>query len=200
MRIRLDDIELKLDDTALDGKGTLLDAVKRIALDGGGVIMDIIVDGELVTEEAFLSLSGGVDIRFVSQAIRELAPETLSEGDRYLSILGGGLEDVATLFEQRKEQEALSRFSECVEGIDWLLAVFGKCCLLFAMSPDSFKSGGYGDFIACFNATQKEILTCMEGGKNMRVAFLIREELIPLIDRFSGFWREVKEHAETPLQ
>ncbi|MDR1515838.1 MAG: hypothetical protein LBS45_09085 [Synergistaceae bacterium] len=202
MRIRLDDVDLALSSDILNGgKEAIYDAVKRLALDGGGVIADIVVDGESVPEEsAFCALSGGLDIRFVTQPIKNLIPESVAEGERYIPLLENGLESVATLFEQENDQGALARFTQCVDGIDWLMSVFGKCCVLLNIRLDSFKCGNYNEYIGDFNKAQKDILSSLENGKNMRVAFLVRDELIPLINRFSRFWNEVKEQAETPLQ
>jgi hypothetical protein len=202
MRIRLDDVDLALDDDILnEGKEAIYNAAKKIALQGSSVIADIIVDGESIQDDvAFFSLSGGLDVRFVTQPIRQLVPESLKEGERYLSLLETGLDGIATLFEQGKDQEALSRFANCVDGIDWLMNVFGKCCLLLGIPQDSFKAGNYGEYVESFNKLQREILSSIEGGKNLRVAFLVRDELIPSIDSFSKFWNEVKEQAETPLQ
>jgi hypothetical protein len=202
MRIRLDDVDLALGQDILNGgKEAIYDAVKRRALDGGGVIADIVVDGESVPEEsAFCALSGGLDIRFVTQPIKDLIPESIAEGERYIPLLEGGLESVATFLEQGSDQEALGRFTQCVDGIDWLMSVFARCCVLLSIPPDSFKCGNYNEYIADFNKAQKDILTSLESGKNMRVAFLVRDELIPLINRFSRFWNEVREQAETPPQ
>jgi hypothetical protein len=202
MRIRLDDVDLALGNDILSGgKEAIYSAVKRLALDSNRVITDILVDGESVAEESvFLTLSGGLDIRFISQPVKELIPESIAEGERYIPILKDGLDKVATLFEQGSDQGALSRFAQCIDGIDWLMAVFGKCRVLLNIPADSFQCGNYDEYAEDFNKTQKEILSSMEGGKNMRVAFLVRDELIPLINRFSRFWNEVKVQAETPLQ
>jgi hypothetical protein len=202
MRIRLDDKEVALDESVLgEGREAIYNAVRSIARGGNDVIVDIIVDGEsLNDEEAFFSLSGGIDIQFISQPIRDLVPESIAEGERYFLALEKGLEGVATLLEEGRESDALSQFAKCLEGIDWLIEVFGKCCLLLALSPGDFRTGNYDEFIASFNVTQGDILSSMEGGKNLRVAFLVRDGLLPLIARFSSFWGEVKEQIETPLQ
>jgi hypothetical protein len=202
MRIRLDDVDLALgNDISSGGKEAIYNAVKRLALDGNRVITDILVDGESVAEESvFVALSGGLDIRFISQPVKELIPESIAEGYRYIPILEDGLDKVATLFEQGSDQDALSRFAQCVDGIDWLMSVFGKCRILLNIPADGFQCGNYDEYVEDFNKAQKEILSSMEGGKNMRVAFLVRDELIPLINRFSRFWNEVKAQAETPLQ
>ncbi|MDR0615430.1 MAG: hypothetical protein LBG29_01365 [Synergistaceae bacterium] len=202
MRIRLDDVDLALGSDILDGgKEAIYGAAKRLALDNNCVITDILVDGESVAEESvFFALSGGLDIRFVSKPVKDLIPESIAEGHRYIPLLEAGLDSVATLFEQGSDQDALSRFAQCVEGIDWLMAVFGKCETLLNIQPESFQCGNYSEYIEDFNRTQREILSSMEGGKNMRVAFLIRDELIPLINRFSRFWDEAKTQAETQPQ
>ncbi|MDR3320899.1 MAG: hypothetical protein LBS93_00500 [Synergistaceae bacterium] len=201
MRIRLDDKEVALDESVLEeGREAIYNAIRHIVRDSGDVIVDIIVDGESLNEGAFLSLSGGIDIQFVSQPIRDLVPESIAEGERYFPALESGLEGVATLLEEGRESEALAQFAKCLEGIDWLIDVFGKCGLLLALGPGDFRTGNYGEFIASFNGTQSDILSSMEERKNLRVAFLLRDELLPLIARLSAFWGEVKEQIETPLQ
>ena len=202
MRIRLDDLELSLSENILNGgKAAIYDAAKRLATADNRVIVDIVVDGESIPEEsAFLALSGGLDIRFETQPVSRLVPETVAEGERYIPILQDGLESVATLLEEGNDREALYRFAQCVEGIDWLMSVFEKCQVLLDVPPGGFKCGDYGKYVDEFTKTQSDILSSMEGGKNMRVAFLVRDELLPLISRFSMFWNEVKELAETPLQ
>ncbi|MDR3253991.1 MAG: hypothetical protein LBT31_00295 [Synergistaceae bacterium] len=202
MRIRLDENDISLDEAVIDeGREAIYNAVKRVALGKNGVIIDILVDGEsLNDEEAFFSLSGGIDIQFVSQPIKDLVPESIAEGEQYISRLEKGLEGVATMLEEGRDQEALSQFAKCLEGIDWLISVFGKSCLLLALRAEDFKSGNYDVFIASFNRTQSEILSSMQEGKNLRVAFLVRDGLLPLIAKFSAFWAEVKEQIETPLQ
>jgi hypothetical protein len=202
MRIRLDDVELALSEDVLNGgKAALYDAVRRLASDDSRVIVDIVVDGESVPEEsAFFALAGGLDIRFVTQPVKQLIRESIAEGERYIPILENGLESVATLLEGGNDQEALSRFAKCVDGIDWLMSVFEKCRFLLNVQAGSFRCGNYDEYVGEFQKAQSGILSSMEGGKNMRVAFLVRDELLPLISRFSMFWDEVKELAETPLQ
>jgi hypothetical protein len=202
MRIRLDDVELALGEDILNGgKAAIYEAARRLAREDGRVVVDILVDGGSVPDEgAFLALSGGLDIRFVTQPVRQLIPESIAEGERYIPILENGLESVATLLEGGKDNEALSRFAQCVEGIDWLMSVFEKCRFLLNVPADSFKCGNYDEFTGEFTRAQRDVLSSMEGGKNMRVAFLVRDEILPLISRFSMFWNEVKELADTPLQ
>jgi hypothetical protein len=201
MRIRLDDMDVALEDSIIAaGKEAVFSEIKRIALEGSGVIVEIIVDGETVPdEEAFFSLAGGYDIRFISQPIKDLVRESIEEGDRYLPLLKDGLEAVATLFERGDYHEAQSRLSQGVEGIDWLSSVLGKCCILRGIALSDFKSGNYEEYTAELNKTLNELISSLESGKNLQIAYIIRENLSQLINRFSDFWDEIKEQIDTPL-
>ena len=108
MKIMLDEQELTLPEGILNGgKKAILEFVQKRALAVRSVIVEIVVDGEsLCDEDALLALSGGLDIRFVSQPIRDLVKESLDEADRYFRLLPDGLESVATLFEQKNDAEA----------------------------------------------------------------------------------------------
>ena len=84
MKIMLDEQELSLPEGILNGgKKAILEFVQKRALAVRSVIVEIVVDGEfLCDEDAFFALSGGLDIRFVSQPIRDLVKELLDEADR----------------------------------------------------------------------------------------------------------------------
>lgn len=201
MRIRLDDMDVTLGESILaGGKEAIFDEVKRTALEGNCVIVGITVDGETIPdEEAFFSLAGGYDVRFISQSVKDLVRESFEEGDRYLPLLKGGLEAVATLFEKGDNHEAQTRLSQGVEGIDWLSSVFGKCCILKGIALSDFKSGNYDEYTAELNKTLNELISSLESGKNLQIAYIIRENLIQLVNRFSDFWDEIKERINTPL-
>ena len=66
MKIMLDEQELSLPEGILNGgKKAILEFVQKRALAVRSVIVEIVVDGEsLCDEDAFLALSGGLDIRF----------------------------------------------------------------------------------------------------------------------------------------
>lgn len=202
MRIRLDNEDIVLDEEILDeGKEAVYEEAKRRANGKGRFIVEILVDGEkILDEDAFLSLSGGTDVQFVTQSMREVVSETLKEGRQYMLRLKPGLESVATLFEEGKKQEAQSAFAQALEGIDWLVGAFGKSCFLTQMQADGFAAGDFGDFTADLNANLEEIMNALQEDKTMRVAYLIREHLVPFVGTFAKYWEELAAHMQVPLQ
>lgn len=202
LRVRLDDVELSLpDDILAGGKRAVFEAVKQDALGRNSVIVGITVDGEqLGDEESFYALSGGLDVHFTSQPVRELVEESLGEGERYLPLLSSGLESVATLFEERKDDEAQAKLLQAIEGINWLIDVFDKSCILMGVRPDVLKAGNFLQDRSALNDALSEMVDVMESGKMIDLAYLIRERLLPVVHKFSAYWAEIKAEMESPLQ
>lgn len=202
MRVRLDEVELSLsDDILANGKRAVFEAARQDALGRNAVIVGITVDGEAIAdEETFYSLSGGLDIQFTSQPLRELVSESLDEGERYLPHLSSGLAAVATLIEEKKEAEAQAKLLQAIEGINWLVDVFDKSCILMDVRPDELKPGDFLQNRTALNEVLTEMVEVMEKGQMIGLAYLVREKLLPIVERFSVYWMEVKAEAESTMQ
>jgi hypothetical protein len=202
MRVTLDDVELSVSEGIIDeGKRSVYEAARRSALSKNRVIVDIVVDGESIQDEdAFFSLSGGFDVRFRSQPIIDLVRESVTEGLRYIPALSKGLEGIATMLEENREQDAGVSLSQALEGLNWLVSVFDRSCGLLGMSADSFVSGNLtGDSVE-LNKVLEEMAGIMESGRSMRLAYVIRERLLPVVGKFAGYWHEIASQLERPLQ
>lgn len=202
MKIRLDDVELSLSDDILEeGKGAVYEAAKQEALTKNSVIIGIEVDGEsLYDEDAFLSLSGGLDIHFISQPIRELLAESLEEGRKYLPVLEEGLADVASLFEEKKDSEAQLKLTQGIEGINWLVSVFDKSCVLLGVRPDMMQPGSFVADVSDLNTALEEMSVAMDEGKMISLAYLIREKLIPAVAQLAHYWDELDRQLDNSIQ
>lgn len=202
MMIRLDDEVVSFDEDILsEGKKAIYDEVNRIAVSRGRVIIRTILDGVEIEElDVFLSLSGGQDIQFITKPVRELVRESLAEGSRYLPSLISGLETVASKFEAKRDQEAQSMLATAIDGINWLFGAFDRTCILTAVTTDTLKTGDFKKDLDEWRSALDEMASAMEGGKNLKLAYTIREKLIPAIERFSTYWAEVAEILEGPLQ
>ena len=201
MRIRLDEIELPLSEEIIEeGKEAIFEAARRDALSKKSVIVEIIVDGiQIEDEETFFSLSGGVDIHFTSQPIISLVRESVEEGQKYIPTLLKGLEGIATLIEEGRYNEAQNSFAKAVEGIHWLVGVFAKSCALLGITSDSLSAGDWAKDSKELNDVLEEIISIMESGRAMRMAFVIRERLVPEITKFSSYWSDVSSQLDSPL-
>ena len=202
MRIRLDEVELPLSDEIIKrGKETIFEAVRREALSKKSVIVDIIVDGvQIDDEETFFALSGGVDILFTSQPVISLVRESVDEGWKYIPILIKGLEGIATLIEEGRDNEAQSSFIQAVEGINWLVGVFARSCALLGITSDNLSAGDWSMDSKELNEALEEIISIIESKRTMRMALVIRERLIPEITKFTSYWSDISSQLDNPLQ
>jgi hypothetical protein len=202
MRVRLDDVELSLEQKIIDeGKEAVFEAARRNALSKNRVIVNIIVDGvPIIDEEAFFAISGGLDVHFISQPIIELVRESVAEGQKYIPSLLKGLEAVATMIEENDEDHAKVSFAQAVDGINWLVGVFAKSCALLGITSDSLTSGDWGRDSQELNSVLEEMISVMESGRMMRLAYVIRERLVPVVNKFAAYWSEVASQLERPLQ
>jgi hypothetical protein len=141
-----------------------------------------------------------MDIHFTSQPIISLVRESVEEGQKYIPTLLKGLEGIATLIEEGRENEAQNSFAQAVEGINWLVGVFAKSCALLGITADNLSAGDWEKDSKELNEVLGEIISIMEGGRTMRMAFAIRERLVPEIAKFSSYWSNVSSQLDSPLQ
>lgn len=202
MRIRLDDEVISLDDDIIEeGKEAIYNEAKRIAVSRNRVITETILDGEGIDDlDVFFSLSSGQDIQFVTQPVRALVHDSMAEGSKYFPSLFVGLENVATKFEAKKDQEAQGLLAQAIDGINWLFGVFDRTCILMAVTTDSLESGDFTKDSEDIKSVLDEMTSTMEEGKNLKLAYVIREKLIPALRSFSTYWDEVAKSLESPLQ
>ncbi|MDR1509573.1 MAG: hypothetical protein LBS53_08045 [Synergistaceae bacterium] len=202
MTIWLDGVELSVsDETIKEGKEAVFEAARQKARLEKSVIVDIIVDGvEIEDEDAFFSLSGGRDVRFVSQPIIDLVRESVAEGQRYIPALTKGLEGIATMIEENREADARNAFSQAIDGINWLVGVFAKSCALLGITSGGLSSGDWDKDSKELNGALEEMVSAMESGRAMRMAYIIRERLSPAIEKFALYWSDIESQLDRPLQ
>lgn len=200
MRIRVDEAEFELPQGASGDRKSIFEAVKREAVNNNRVIAQVIVDGSpLEDHDSFYSLVSGTEVQFITQPIRELVAQSMVEGAGYLPLLISGLESVATDFEQGRDGEALTKFSQAVEGINWLIGVFDRSCILLGITTDTLSSGHFDEDFGNMRNALEEMTAAMENGKTMTLAYLIRDKLLPAINRLSLYWSEVSSQLDAPL-
>jgi hypothetical protein len=202
MRIWLDDEELALsEDVIANGREEIYEEVKRIASTRGRVLTVLVLDGETIDDfEVFTSVEGGQDVVFISQSVRELVIETIADGAEYLPTLLSGLGNIATKFEAGSDKDAQNMLAVAVEGINWLFSVFERSCSLLGIAAESFTSGSLAEEADVIRGVLEEMTSVMESGKNLKLAFIIRDRLIPAMERFRLYWGEVAKTLEAPLQ
>jgi hypothetical protein len=202
MTIWLDGVELSVsEETIEEGKEAVFESARKKALSENRVIINIKVDGvEIEDEDAFFALSGGRDVQFVSQPIIDLVRESVAEGRKYIPALLKGLEGIATMIEENDEAGARNAFSQAIEGINWLVGVFGKSCALLGVTSDGLASGDWDRDAGELNGALEEMVSVMESGRTMRMAYIIRERLSPVVEKFALYWSDIESQLDRPLQ
>jgi hypothetical protein len=104
------------------------------------------------------------------------------------------------MIEEGREKDVQVPFSQAVEGINWLVGVFAKSCTLLGITAGGLSSGNWNDDLRRLNETLEEMISVMESGRTMRMAYTIRERLIPVMKRFALYWSDISAQLETPLQ
>lgn len=184
-----------------DGKKGIYESVRLAAIKDGRVITNVIVDGaELAEPDLFLEIAGGIEARFETQAVRVLVGESLAEGTKYMPTLIAGLETIATKFEKGENKDAGDMFGQAAEGVNWLFGVFERCCGLLGVTAETLKTGNFAEDSEHIKDVLNEMTASMEAGEDLKLAFLIRDKLIPVIERFSKYWEEVSNVRHAPLQ
>ncbi|MDR1138059.1 MAG: hypothetical protein LBK91_07030 [Synergistaceae bacterium] len=202
MTVRLDGVELSVSEETMEkGKEAVFETARQKALSKNSVIVNIIVDGiDIEDEDAFFSLSGGHDIQFVSQPIIDLVRESVEEGKKYIPVLLKGLEGIATMIEENKEADARNAFTQAIEGINWLVGVFSKNCALLGITSSGLESGDWDNDSKELNGALEAMVSVMESGRTMRMAYIIRERLSPAIEKFALYWSDIESQLNRPLQ
>jgi hypothetical protein len=77
--------------------------------------------------------------------------------------------------------------------------VFAKSCALLGVTSDGLSSGDWAHDSGELNEVLEEIISIMEGGRTMRMAFIIRERLIPIIGKFASYWSDISSRLESPI-
>lgn len=200
MRIMIDEADFALPEGVGNDKKSIFEAVKREVVGRNRVITQVIVDGNILDDlDLFQMLSAGTEAQFVTQPIRELVAQSMSEGANYIPLLKNGLESVATDFEAGRDSDALGKFTQAVEGINWLIGVFDRSCILLGVTTNMLTSGNFDEDMGDMRDALEKMTAAMENGKNMVLAYQIREKLLPAIDRFSLYWSEVSSQPDAPL-
>jgi hypothetical protein len=79
------------------------------------------------------------------------------------------------------------------------VGVFAKSCALLGVTSDSLSSGDWERDSGEMNEALEEIVSTMETGRTTRMAFVIRERLVPVISKFASYWSEISSQLESPI-
>ncbi|NLL37369.1 MAG: hypothetical protein GX256_07610 [Fretibacterium sp.] len=174
-----------------------LQAAQEHVARSGRVLTEIQLDGMPMDEEAFLKVHTGAQACFSSKPLRVLINETLAEAQSYIPRLTLGLEEIATLFEGQEAAAAQGKLADALDGLDWLLLVYQKCCALLAAPPSEVERKRLEETLL---TDISRLADPLEGKRFFEVALCIRKGLLPSIEEFSKMFQKLAAEAETPLQ
>jgi hypothetical protein len=104
------------------------------------------------------------------------------------------------MIEENNEPAAKNAFAQAIDGVNWLVGVFAKSCALLGITAESLTSGDWEQDSRTLNEVLEEMILVMESGRPMRLAYIIRERLLPVVNKFASYWSEIASQLESPLQ
>lgn len=201
MRITLDGSEISLSEEAINsGRSAVYEEVRTKAAHDGRIISNITVDGVEMDDDAFCHTTAGQDIAFTSQSVRSLLSESIEEGSNYLPKLIAGVGAIALKFENGDDDDAKNMLANAVEGINWIFGIFDKICGIANIRPENLRAGRFSEDSEHIKTTLNDMNTAMEAGDDSKLAFIMRDSLQPVLEKFKKYWDEAASMLDAPVQ
>ena len=190
------------DDVSFDSsdRNSCLAAIRKFAAGKGRVVTSLSLDGETISEEAFLASTQGKELHVTTDSIRNLVSESLQEASRYLPVLTAGLERIADSLEREKVKDAVGSFRQASDGIDWLIHVLTHCQNLLGLKDSEILDGKLDEVRNALNARLKDVSTSLEAGKYFELSFRLRNELIPELEKLVPYTHSLGAFADGRVQ
>lgn len=199
MRVYVDDQEWK-GHSFSEEKTVLWKEITQQVARVGRVPCEICVDGEILEQEAFTSLSGGGEVRIRTKPLRELLRESLEQAEQYVPALLGGLGAVADKFEAEESREALALLQQASEGMEWLLKIIENAQILSGIENGEIGDGGLVESRKQLTLILQAVVTSLEEGKYFEAAYKIREELMPIVVRMGTYVGSISRFVGNHVQ
>ena len=196
-----------VDDTAPDDvsfefsdRNSCLAEIRKFAANKGRVVTSLSLDGETISEEAFLASTQGKELHVTTDSIRNLVSESLQEASRYLPVLTAGLGRIADSLEREKVKDAVGSFRQASDGIDWLIHVLTHCQSLLGLKDSEILDGKLDEVRNSLNGRLKDISASLEAGKYFELSFRLRNELIPELEKLVPYTHALGAFADGRVQ
>lgn len=190
------------DDVSFDSsdRNSCLAAIRKFAAGKGRVVTSLSLDGETISEEAFLASTQGKELHVTTDSIRNLVSESLQEASRYLPVLTAGLERIADSLEREKVKDAVGSFRQASDGIDWLIHVLTHCQNLLGLKDSEILDGKLDELRNALNARLNDVSASLEAGKYFELSFRLRNELIPELEKLAPYTHSLGAFADGRVQ
>ena len=190
------------DDVSFDSsdRNSCLAAIRKFAAGKGRVVTSLSLDGETISEEAFLASTQGKELHVTTDSIRNLVSESLQEASRYLPVLTAGLERIADSLEREKVKDAVGSFRQASDGIDWLIHVLTHCQNLLGLKDSEILDGKLDELRNALNARLNDVSASLEAGKYFELSFRLRNELIPELEKLAPDTHSLGAFADGRVQ
>ncbi len=181
-------------------RNSCLAAIRKFAAGKGRVVTSLSLDGETISEEAFLASTQGKELHVKTDSIRNLVSESLQEASRYLPVLMTGLGRIADSLEREKVKDAANSFRQASDGIDWLIHVLTHCQNLLGLKDSEILDGKLNDVRNSLTGRLKDVSASLEAGKYFELSFRIRNELIPELEKLVPYTHSLGAFADGRVQ
>lgn len=186
MKILIDNEECPFS-AEIASKGQILASVKDSSGKKGRVVCSVAVDGTSMDEDAFLALSGGMEVRFTTRPVRDLVAESLTDAGEYLKKLSSGLTRVAGNLEAKKTTEGFELLGQAAEGVGWLLQIVHNCQALLSVNDAEVGDGALGVLKTMLLEELEKTSRSVEDHKPLELALRIRSGVLPTLHNLGGY-------------
>jgi hypothetical protein len=163
------------------------------------IVTDVIVNNESFTEiyphQAEDLSTGEIDrVEVVSMPIAEMAVSITLELDKVVTLMSAGGRQVADLFRQADDAEALEVYQDLLDVTRDFLGMVGLLRTEFSLGEDKELEHAVEELSSLFS----EILEVQENEDWVLLADIMEYEFIPLVERWKAIVDRVRSSLNTP--
>lgn len=114
-----------------------------------------------------------------------LFQEAVATGCEYVPCLRGGVARAGHLFQEGREGEAVSRFNQLLDGLEWLGSLVDSTEFVVRQGLiELAESGRVLRAAAAFRAALRELLEAWENADYVLIGDLLVYELVPVLEEW----------------
>jgi hypothetical protein len=174
-------------------KKRLLSEIDAEIFSKGLTYSTITIDGVDIDTSAFLRLRKGREAYIKTCKISSLVIESLQEATDYLPRLVNGIQNIASDFERKEQENICDSLTSFTEGLEWLVNVMQKNQFLLRVNDSELSDKE--ETIMRLNKSLRNISECFEKDRIMEIAFHMRQGILPEIKKISAYIAHLLETA-----
>ncbi len=116
----------------------------------------------------------------VNEDGKRLLNEAMEDGKDYLPRLREGISEVALLFQEGREGEAINLFIQCIEGLEWFVTLVSG---MATFEVEKVNKEEFFDLSFKAKGVLQELLEAWDNKDTVLIGDLLEFEVVPIIDQ-----------------